>query len=422
MRVARELPALLEEAPPKRGPGLFGALRFHDFRLLWMGLLVSNLGTWMQFTAIGYFVVKLSPTPQLGSFYLGVLGIARAIPVLLASPIAGVVADRLPRRRVLFITNSTISALALLLAVLTSLHRINIWGLITLSMLNAAAQSFDVPARQSWVPLLVDREYVGNAIGLNSIAFNAPAVIGPAIAGFLIAYAGVAGSFYVNAGATLAVVLALLFMQSPAPSSTVAEPLLVSIRNGIAFLLSHAILRYVIIFFMVSALLVRSYSLVLPAYALNYLGADAKGLGWAIAATGVGGFAGALVTALFGSRDRRGGLWLLSASVMALSVFALGFVRTLWMSIPVLMVIGLATLAFMGMSNILIQTLSPDAVRGRAISVYSMLALGFVPAGAFVIGGLGSLIGLGHAFIAAGLATALFAVWLTLRRPIIRTV
>ncbi|MBV9403609.1 MAG: MFS transporter [Candidatus Eremiobacteraeota bacterium] len=421
MQVAGSV-APIEEALPKRAPGLLGALRFRDFRLLWMGLLISNLGTWMQFTATGYFVVKLSPTPQLGSFYLGVLGIARAIPVLLASPIAGVVADRLPRRRVLFVTNSTISALALLLAILTSLHAINIWGLITLSMLNAAAQSFDVPARQSWVPLLVDRDYIGNAIGLNSIAFNAPAVIGPAIAGVLIAYVGVAGSFYVNAAATLAVVVALLFMKSPAPSSTERESLLLSIRNGIAFLLSHAILRYVIIFFMVSALLVRPYSLVLPAYALNYLQADAKGLGWAIAATGVGGFGGALVTALFGSSERRGTLWLFSAMLMGLSVLALGFVRTLWISFPVLALIGLATLAFMGMSNILIQTLSPDAVRGRAVSVYSMIALGFVPAGAFVIGGLGSIIGLGHAFVFAGIATALFVSWLAVWRPVIRTV
>jgi len=107
---------------------------------------------------------------------------------------------------------------------------------------------------------------------------------------------------------------------------------------------------------------------------------------------------------------------------MALSVLALGFVHTLWLSIPILIAIGLATLAFMGMSNILIQTLAPDAVRGRAISVYSMIALGFVPAGAFVIGGLGSLIGLGHTFVLAGIIATLFAGWLTVRRPIIRTV
>lgn len=412
----------VEEPLPKRAPALFGALRFHDFRLLWMGLLVSNLGTWMQFTATGYLVVKLSPTPQLGSLYLGILGAARAVPVILASPIAGVLADTWPRRRVLFVTNSAISALALLLATLTSLRAINIWGLIALSMVNAAAQSFDVPARQSWVPLLVDREYVGNAIGLNSIAFNAPAVIGPAIAGFLIASFGVASSFYVNAAATLAVVAALLFMQSPPPSSTAQESLWISIRNGVGFLLSHAILRYVIVFFMISALLVRPYSTVLPAYALNYLNTDAKGLGWAIAATGLGGFGGALVTALFGSRDRRGGLWLASAAAMALSVLALGFVHSLALAIPVLIAIGLATLAFMGMSNILIQTLSPDQVRGRAVSVYSMVALGFVPGGAFIIGGLGSLIGLNRAFLIAGAATALFVAWLALSKPIIRTV
>lgn len=414
--------AAVEEPLPRRAPALFGALRFHDFRLLWIGLLVSNLGTWMQFTATGYLVVKLSPTPQLGSLYLGILGAARAVPVILASPIAGVLADTWPRRRVLFVTNSAISALALLLATLTSLHAINIWGLIALSMVNAAAQSFDVPARQSWVPLLVDREYVGNAIGLNSIAFNAPAVIGPAIAGFLIASFGVASSFYVNAAATLAVVAALLFMQSPPPSSTAQESLWISMRNGVGFLLSHAILRYVIVFFMISALLVRPYSTVLPAYALNYLNTDAKGLGWAIAATGLGGFGGALVTALFGSGDRRGGLWLASAAAMALSVLALGFVPSLALAIPVLIVIGLATLAFMGMSNILIQTLSPDEVRGRAISVYSMVALGFVPGGAFIIGGLGSLIGLNRAFIIAGAATALFVAWLALSKPIIRTV
>ena len=422
MRVEPAEGAALEEQLPKRAPALFGALRFHDFRLLWTGLLVSNLGTWMQFTATGYFVVKLSPTPQLGSLYLGILGAARAVPVLLASPVAGVVADRWPRRSVLFATNSTISGLALLLAALTSLHAINIWGLIALSMCNAAAQSFDVPARQSWVPLLVDREYVGNAIGLNSIAFNAPAVIGPAIAGFLIAYVGVAGSFYVNAAATLAVVAALLFMQPSPPSSTARESLWVSVRSGVEFLLSHAILRYVIIFFMVSALLVRPYSTVLPAYALNYLHTDAKGLGWAIAATGLGGFGGALVTAIFGSRDRRGGLWLGSAAVMALAVLALGFAPSVVLAIPVLIIIGLATLAFMGMSNIMIQTLSPDDVRGRAVSVYSMIALGFVPGGAFIIGGLGSLIGLNRAFIVAGAATVLFVLWLTVSKPIIRTV
>lgn len=412
----------LKETPlPPRAPALFGALRFRDFRLLWFGLLVSNLGTWMQFTASGYFIVKLAASPEQASLYVGILGAARAVPVVLLSPIAGVVADTWPRKRVLYATNIAISFLALLLAVLTTLGRINIWGIIAISMMNAAAQSFDAPARQSWVPLMVDRHYIGNAIGLNSIAFNAPAVIGPAIAGFLIAI-NLATSFYVNAAATLAVIVALIFMKPSPPSSTVREPILISIRHGIEFLLGHAILKYVILYFSLSALLVRSYSSLLPAYALNYLHTDAHGLGIAIAATGVGAFFGALTTAIAGSRESRGTLWLLSGAVMALGVVLLGFVTSFWLAIPILVTIGLATMVFLGTSNILIQTLSPDDVRGRAISVYSMIALGFVPAGAFLLGGLGSLVSLHRAFIATGAAAILVIAYIWIRKPVIRTV
>ncbi len=376
----------------------------------------------MQFTATGYFVVKLAGTPELGSLYLGILGAARAVPVVILSPIAGVVADTWPRRRVLFATNISISLLALLLAVLTTLGRVNIWGLIAISMCNAAAQSFDAPARQSWVPFLVDRPYIGNAIGLNSVAFNAPAVLGPAIAGFLIASVSIAGSFYVNAAATLAVVAAVAMMKPSPPTVRSREPMLVSVQNGMRFLLQHRILKYVIVFFTVSALLVRPYSSVLPAYALNHLHTDARGLGWAIAATGIGGFAGALVTATLGSRERRGILWLISSGLMAVGVATLGFTPTLYLAIPVLFIIGAATMVFLGVSNILIQTLSPDEVRGRAIAVYSMIALGFVPFGAFIVGGLGSLIGLNRAFIAAGAVTALYALYLALRKPVLKTV
>ena len=414
--------ALNEEAIPKRAPSIFGALRFRDFRLLWAGLLISNLGTWMQFTASGYFIVKLAGTPEAGSFYVGLLGAARAIPVVLLSPIAGVVADTRPRRRVLFVTNGAISLLALLLAVLTSTHHINIWGIIAISMLNAAAQSFDAPARQSWVPLMVDREYVGNAIGLNSVAFNAPAVVGPAIAGLLIISVGVAGSFYANAVATLAVIAALIFMRPSPPSSKARESMFVQVRYGIAFLLHHKILRYIILFFVISALLVRPYSNLLPAYALNYLHTDALGLSWAISAQGIGAVGGALLVALLGSHERRGLLWIVSLFVMAAGVTLLGFVQSLYFALPVLVVIGLATMTFLGSSNILIQTLSPDDVRGRAISVYSMIALGLVPAGSFIIGTLGSLFGLHIGFIICAGITVLLTLWLWLAKPILNTV
>ncbi|MFY9718426.1 MAG: MFS transporter, partial [Candidatus Cybelea sp.] len=167
---------------------IYAALRYRDFRLLWIGLLVSNLGTWMQFTAMGFFVARMAGSAHQAALDLGILGAARAVPVLLLSPPAGVIADHVPRRRVLLVTNVTMALAALLLALLASAHVLNLVGLVLVSALNSAANAVDSPTRQSWVPLLVDRRHIGNAIGLNSVAFNAPAVVGPAIAGLLIVW------------------------------------------------------------------------------------------------------------------------------------------------------------------------------------------------------------------------------------------
>ncbi len=414
---------MIERSLPRRQISIFASLRFHDFRLLWFGLMISNLGSWMQLTATGYYIAKLAVDPHTAALYLGFQGLARAIPVLLLSPVAGLVADTWPRKRTLYCTNTIMALLALILAIFTSLGWMNIVGLILINSANSAAMSFDSPARQSWVPLMVPREYIGNAIGLNSVAFNAPAVIGPAVAGILIASIGIAGSFYVNAVATMAVVVALTFMQpAPASTSTQNEPFLRSIAQGLRFLFGHKILGAVITVFVVTALLVRPYSTLLPAFIVNTLHANAQGLGIAIAATGIGGFAGALLTAYFGTRERRGVVWAVSAMVMSLGVLSLGFIWNLWITLPALFVIGTATLTFLGTSNTLIQTLSPDEVRGRAISVYTMVALGIVPGGALIIGALGSVLNLHRAFLIVGAVCGAVTLWLWLIRPVLRTV
>ena len=413
---------MIERRPEPRRITLFSSLQFKDFRLLWIGLLVSNLGTWMQLTATGYFIAKLAGSPHTAALYLGFQGLARAVPVLLLSPVAGLVADTRPRRQTLFFTNAALSLIALILAVFTSLGWMNIVGLLLINAATAGTQSFDAPARQSWVPLMVPREHIGNAIGLNSVAFNAPAVLGPAVAGVLISSVNIAGAFYLNAIASLAVVVALIFMSPAPPSTRKREPFLPSIAYGLRFLFGHKILGWVITVFIVTALLVRPYSILLPAFMVNTLHVTAKGLGVAIAATGVGGFAGALITAYLGARERRGVVWSVSALVMALGVFVLGFIWSLWLALPVLFVIGVATMTFLGTSNTLIQTLSPDEVRGRAIAVYSMVALGLVPGGALIVGSLASFIGLHDAFLIVGGLTAAFAVWGFLTRRILRTV
>lgn len=401
---------------------IFVALRYRDFRLLWIGLLVSNLGTWMQFTAMGFFVARMAGSAHQAALDLGILGAARAIPVLLLSPLAGVIADRLPRRRVLLVTNTTMALAALILALLATAHALNLVGLVLISALNSGANGFDAPTRQSWVPFLVDRRHIGNAVGLNSIAFNAPAVVGPAFAGLLIVWIGVAGAFYFNAGATLAVVVAVILMKPSPPSARRAEPTWHAMQQGVAFIVRHPALRWIVLAQFVTALSARPYSQLIPAFAVNVLHAGPRGLGWAVSAIGIGGFGGALVTAYFAQRERRSRLWLQSGLLMSAGVLVLAFVPSLRLAVCVLFVIGVGTMAMMGATSTLIQMLSPDDVRGRALSIYTMIAIGVMPLGSLVDGAIGSIIGLRETFALAGaLCVALFlGIWLF--APVVRTV
>jgi MFS family permease len=413
---------MIEQPAPKRSVSILAALRFRDFRLLWIGLMVSNVGTWMQFTAMGFFVARIAGSPHIAALDLGILGASRAIPVLLLSPIAGVVADELPRRRVLIVTNVTMAVAALLLALLASANRLDMIGLVVLSALNAAANAFDAPTRQSWVPLLVERQYVGNAVGLNSVAFNAPAVIGPALAGVLIVWVGVAGSFYVNAVLTLAVVVAVLLMRPSPPSVKRREPMLSAMRQGVVFLVAHPVLRWIVLAFFITAILARPYSQLIPAFTENVLHSGPRGLGWAVSAIGLGGLGGALVTAYFAQRERRSRLWLQAGLLMSFGIVALAFVPALGVMLPVLFLIGVGTMTLLGATNTLIQTLSPERVRGRALAVYTMIAIGFVPAGSLLDGALAALVGLHQMFALAGTICALtfLAIWFF--QPQVRTV
>jgi MFS family permease len=407
-------PVPLEQPVPRRRSTFLAPFRYRDYRLLWCGLIVSNLGTWMQLTTLGYLVVKLAGSPRMAALDVGFLGASSAVPVLLFSPLAGVVADRFPRRRVLLITNSLEVVAALTLALLASTGHIALWEIFIIAGIRSTGQSFDAPARQSWVPLLVPREFLGNAIGLNSVAFNAPSVIGPPIAGILILGIGVATSFYLNAFLTLATVLVVLLMKSPEPSSTVRENVFASIARGVTFLARDRVLRAVLLMLVATCLLVRPYQQLMPAYAAHVVHVDARGLGFLLAAIGAGAICGSLLTALIGAH-RRGIVWFVSACVMSAGTIALGLVNTFPLALAVLVVIGLSVLSFVGSSNVLLQTLSPADMRGRAISVFSMIILGLIPAGSLLLGTLASLIGLQASLVCGGAGALIVAsiVWAT---------
>ncbi len=404
---------------PDVRPSAWAAFAYRDFALLWGGLLVSNLGTWMQFTALGYYVASLAPDARVGAFDIGLIGAARALPVLLLSPFAGVVADRYPRRRVLFITNSITSLLSFALFALVATAHAPLWTLMIVSGLQAATQSFDAPARQSWVPLMVPREFVGGAIGLNSVAFNAPSVVGPPLAGLLIAGIGVAPCFLVNAATTLAVVTALNFMKPAPPSSRRRGNVVEAIVEGVRFLIGHPVLRWVVLLLVVTSLTIRPYNFLLPAYALHVVHTNALGLGWLMAASGAGAICGAFFTAASGD-DRRGVIWAVSAVVAAAGVAALGLTSHLGGAAAILGVIGLATLSFIGSSNILLQTLAPDEMRGRVVSVYSMILLGLVPLGSLIVGSIATALELRWTFVAAGLLACAIALGVALTQPEVR--
>jgi len=411
--------AEVEEPVPNRQGSFLGPFHFRDFSLLWSGLLVGNIGTWMQFTALGYYVAKMAPNAAVGSFYIGLLGASRMVPVLIASPFAGVVADRYPRRMILLSTNLMTALLAVLLAAALMTGTASLAVVLILSGLQAATQSFDAPARQSWVPVLVPRELVGNAIGLNSFAFNAPSVAGPPLAGLLIAASGIAPCMILNAVVKFAVVAAIVLMKPSPPSSLRRNSFSAAIREGISFIYGHSVLRWIYLMLIVTALSVRSYNFLLPAYAVHVVHTDARGLGWLMAATGAGAMIGALSIAALNVR-RRALIWFVSGTTASLGVMALGLTDQFAIAAIVLTCIGLGTQSFIGSSNVLVQTLAPDEMRGRVVSVYSMILLGLVPGGALVIGTIARFVDLRLVFVGAGALATLVGIWTYAAHPKLR--
>lgn len=395
-----------------------GPFRHRDFTLLWSGLLVGNFGAWFQFTALGYYVATLAPDTPTASFYVGLLGASQMVAVLAASPYGGVVADRYPRRRILLMTNLSTALVSVLLAASIFEHA-GLWAVLALSAAQAVMQSFDTPARQSWVPYLVPRELLGNALPLNSFAFNMPSVAGPPLAGLLIAAVGVAPCMVINGVLKFAVVAALVLMRPSPPGSGAQTPFVEAFVEGVRFIYGHAALRWIFLLLIVSSLTMRACTFLLPAYAVHVIGTDARGLGTLMAANGIGAVLGSLAIATLSVR-RRGRAWFVSASIAALGVAAFGLTSSVTLSAAVLVAVGFGTQGFVSMSNVLLQTLAPDGIRGRLISIYAMILIGIVPGGALVIGSIAGIIDLRAIFVGAGLICAAAGCWTYYAHPKLR--
>ena len=415
---------LAADVEPGRTSAL-AALRYRDFRLFWFGLLVSNIGTWMQMFGQGYLVVLLAVrdgVPQLAPLYLGLVGLARAVPGLALGLFGGALADRTDRRRLLLVTQSAAAVTATILATLAITGKINIAEILLLGALNSTIFAFDAPSRQSMVPRLVPERDLMSALGLNSAAFNGPQIIGPVIGGLLFApFAdtptfGAGLLFYVNAVSYLAVVVALLKMEPvPILGQSNQVPMLDSIREGLAYIRQDVVIRWIIVLAATTALFARPYIQLLPAVAHDRLHVGAVELSWMLAASGLGALLGSLATAALGGLKRRGAV--LIASAVSFGIFLVLFTmqRALLPSLPLLVLLGFSTMVFLGMANGLLQTRSPDHLRGRVMSVYTMVFMGLMPLGSMVMGSIGSVAGTSSGLLAGGVACTVVALYAALR-------
>ncbi len=380
--VADDIDAVPAVVPERLAP--FGPLRHRNFRLLWTGLVVSNAGGWMQFTALGYLMDQLTRAPV----YLGILGLVQAVPRLLFAFLGGVLADRVDRRQVMLITNLIAMTSAFLLAVLTWLRLIQVWQLLAIAAFNSLILSFDMPARQSLTPSLVGESEMLQAITLNSLAFNGSSVFGPAIAGVVISLVGTHGAFFVNAVSFLAVIWALVALQLPAFVPEKVASLREDFREGLALLARHRVLLILLGLVGVMSFFGRPYIRLMPAVAREVLHVGPGGLGILQAAPGAGTFLAVFITGWSTGRLAQGRLLLIAAFAMGAMVTLFGLSTSFPLSVVVLVGIGLGQSVALATANTLVQTTVAPGQRGRAIGLFGtvafgMMALGTLPVGAF---------------------------------------
>ena len=373
-----------------RFPPALRALRSRNYRLFVAGQLVSLIGTWMQMVAQSWLIYRLTRSAAL----LGVVGFAGQIPVFILAPLGGVIADRMNRHRVLIATQSTMMALAFALAALTLGGHVRVWQILVLASLLGITNAFDIPARQAFLVETVDRDDIINAIALNSSMLNGARVVGPAVAGLVVAAVGEGWCFLLNAISYVAVIGALFMMRIDAPPQAhVHASAWDSVIEGFAYSWHTRPVRALLLLLGLVSLMGMPYSVLMPIIADRILGGGPNAYGLLLSASGAGALAGAASLTL--RRHIRGlGRWVAVSSIgFGVSLIAFSFSRSLWLSALLLVPAGFFVMVEMAASNTLIQSMIPDRLRGRVMAVYSMMFMGMAPVGALIAGALAGPIG-----------------------------
>jgi MFS family permease len=370
--------------------GTFRALRHRNFQLFFSGQIISLVGTWMQTVAQSWLIYRLTGSGAL----LGLLGFVGQMPIFVLSPLAGLVADRWPRQKVVIATQTSSMALAFILAALTMTHRILVWEIIVLATLLGIINAFDVPARQSFLIEMVGREDLLNAIALNSSMFNGARVAGPAIAGILVALVGEGWCFLLNGISYLAVIAGLFLMRihKLAPVHDGVSPL-EKLREGIRFARLTKPIRTILTLVALVSFMALPYTVLMPIFAVKILHGGASAYGALMGAVGVGAMFGALVLAMRQQLRGLGNVVAYSATGLGASLVLFGISHWYWISMVILAISGFTMMMQFTASNTLIQAMVPDQLRGRVMSLYAMMFLGMTPFGSLLAGALADRIG-----------------------------
>lgn len=384
----------IAEVEADRFPQVIRALRNPNFRLFWGGNFLSNIGTWMQNVAQGWLVLLLTGN---SAFWLGVVGFAGSIPFLFFTLFGGVIADRVNKRRLLLCTQTAMMLLAFLLAALAYLHRISVWGVAVIAFLNGMAMSMNQPSYQALVPQLVKREDLTNAIALNSAQFNLSRIVGPTLGGYAMALIGVAGNFFLNGVSFLAVIWAIARIKYPAETPPRRESMLTSLGAGLRYVRHHPQMYVLVAMMAVSSLLSIPFLTFIPYFARVQLHTGAAGLGWLLAALGLGALLGALHVAWRGIIRNRGKL-IAFGGAGGMAILVIFCYTHIFMLSEVLMILeGYWMILTISAVTVAMQHLSSDEMRGRVMSIYGTCFLGLPPLGALLAGELSRHIPTAHA-------------------------
>ncbi len=393
------------------------ALRHRNFRLFFGGQLISLIGTWMQTVAEAWLVYRLTGSALL----LGTVGFCSQIPEFLQAPIGGIVADRRNRRHVIIVTQTASMVLPFILAVLTLTHRVQVWHVMVLAAGLGVVNAFDIPARQAFLVDMVGKEDLLNAIALNSSMFNCARMIGPAVAGILVASVGEGWCFLINSVSYVAVITGLLLMRiaHPANLSGRGSPL-ENIIEGFQFVRQTGPMRAILLLLGLVSFVGMPYAVLMPVFAAQILHGGARGLGILMGATGVGALLGAASLAARVGVRGLGKLIAICCAGFGVSLIVFSFSRIFWLSALLLVPVGFSMMVQMASSNTLVQAMVPDRLRGRVMAVYSMMFMGMAPFGAFCAGAVAYHLGAPWTVAIGGAASIAGAVVFALHMPHIR--